>query len=64
MNDAELTTRDAQVIVDGGRPPGRGDLEDVVELAAFMRASTEVEPAPPMSVQLIWQLDGASLPQN
>jgi hypothetical protein len=64
MADTHLTTRDAEVIIDGGRVPGRTDLDGVVALAAFMRASREVEPAPPMNAHLIWQIDVGSLPQN
>jgi hypothetical protein len=33
-------------------------------VAAFIRASRDVEPAPPMSAHLVWQLDGGALPQN
>ena len=33
--------------------PGRRDLECVLELTAFMRASREVEPPPPMRADLL-----------
>jgi hypothetical protein len=64
MTDIDLTTRDAEVIIDGGRVPGRADLDDVVELTAFMRAARDAEPAPPMSTRLAWRLDGGELPRN
>lgn len=57
MTFLDLSRRDAQDIIDGGSLPGRSDLECVLELAAFMRASSEVEPAPPMSADLICLLD-------
>jgi hypothetical protein len=64
MANVDLTSRDAEVIIDGGRVPGRADLDHVVEVAAFIRASRDVEPAPPMSAHLVGQLDGDALPQN
>jgi hypothetical protein len=49
----DLSRRDAEEILDGGHLPGRRDLECVLELTAFMRASSEVEPPPPMRADLI-----------
>ncbi len=57
MTFLDLSRRDAEDIIDGGILPGRSDLECVLELTAFMRASSEVEPAPPMSADLIGLLD-------
>jgi hypothetical protein len=54
-----FSRRDAEHIIDGGLPPGRDDLDGVRRLAAFMRATSEVEPAPPMSAELCFQLAGA-----
>jgi hypothetical protein len=56
----ELTSRDAENIIAGGALPGRRDLARVLELTAFMRASREVEPAPPMRAELIHLIDGGS----
>jgi hypothetical protein len=56
----ELTSRDAENIIAGGTLPGRRDLARVLELTAFMRASREVEPAPPMRAELIHLIDGGS----
>lgn len=64
MTETNLSTREAEVIIDGGRLPGRADLDDVVELAAFMRASRDVEPPPPMRESLIWLLDAGEHRQN
>lgn len=49
----DLSRREAEEILDGGILPGRRDLESVLELTAFMRASGEVEPPPPMRADLI-----------
>ena len=58
MTFLDLSRRDADDILDGGFLPGRSDLECVLELTAFMRASSEVEPAPPMRADLICRIDG------
>ena len=55
----DLTWRDAERILDGSRPP-RGDDSDLAHELAFMRATRDVEPAPPMSVDLICLIDGAT----
>lgn len=49
----DLSRRDAEEILAGAIPPERSDLECVLELTAFMRASRDVEPAPPMRADLI-----------
>jgi hypothetical protein len=36
----------------------------MLELAAFIRASSEVEPAPPMRAHLIWQIDSRARTQD
>jgi hypothetical protein len=53
-----FTRRDAEHIIDGGLPPGRADLDGVRRLAAFMRATSQVEPPPPMSTDLYCQIVG------
>jgi hypothetical protein len=64
MTFLDLSRRDAEDILDGGLLPGRADLACVLELTAFMRVSGEVEPAPPMSADLICQIDAGSPPTN
>ena len=59
-----LTSRDAEDIIDGSPVPGRDDLDDVRALAEFLRASGEVEPAPPMSPNLVRQIDLGTPPAN
>jgi hypothetical protein len=49
----DLSRREAEEILAGGNLPGRRDLECVLELTAFMRASSEVEPPPPMRADLL-----------
>lgn len=56
MTFRDLTRRDAEDIIDLGTLPGRADLDRVLELTAFMRASCEVEPAPPMRADLVCQI--------
>jgi len=53
MTSLDLSTRDVDDIIDGGAVSGRTDLAGVAELTAFMRASREVEPAPPMRADLV-----------
>jgi hypothetical protein len=53
-----FTRRDAEHIIDGGLLPGRDDLDGVRRLAAFMWATSQVEPPPPMSVDLFCQIAG------
>jgi hypothetical protein len=64
MSFLDLTRRDAEDIIDVGILPGRDDLDCVLELTAFMRASREVEPAPPMRADLICLIDGAQRPHH
>lgn len=49
----ELSRQDAEEILAGAIPAERRDLEGVLWLTAFMRASRDVEPAPPMRADLI-----------
>lgn len=49
----DLSRSEAERILSGGDVPGRHDLDSVLELTAFMRASGEVEPPPPMRADLI-----------
>ncbi|HEX6424395.1 MAG TPA: hypothetical protein VFZ79_13015 [Acidimicrobiales bacterium] len=53
MTSLDLSTRDVEDIIGGGFVRDRADLARVVELTAFMRASREVEPAPPMRPDLV-----------
>ena len=53
MTDIALTRREAEKIIGGDTPQGFGDL---VVLLAYLRASREAEPAPPMSAELLDQL--------
>jgi len=53
MTDIALTRRDAEKIIGGDTPPGFADL---AVLLAYLRRSGEVEPAPPMSAELLDQL--------
>lgn len=64
MTFLDLSRRDAHDIIERGWLPGRADLDGVVELAAFMRATGEVEPPPPMSADLIYQIDAGTPPTN
>jgi hypothetical protein len=64
MTDLDLTTREAQDIIDGDPLHGRADLGEVVALAVFMRATGEVEPAPPMSPDLIIRIDRSTVRRN
>jgi hypothetical protein len=56
VTDLTLTRRDAEHILDGDALPGRSDLGGVIELAAFLRTSGVLEPAPPMSAALFFQI--------
>lgn len=60
MACTDLTWREAEDIIETGIVPGRSDLACVLELTAFMRASREVEPPPPMRADLASQIDGSS----
>ena len=51
--------RDERDLLDGSCTPALDDLDLAHELA-FMRATREVEPPPPMSVDLICRLDAAA----
>ncbi|HEX6420578.1 MAG TPA: hypothetical protein VFZ77_18905 [Acidimicrobiales bacterium] len=53
-----LSARDVEDIIEAGRVRGREDLDSVLELAAFMRASREVEPPPPMRADLVELIAG------
>lgn len=62
MTTIDLSSRDADDIIDGGAAGGRADLASVVAITAFLRASRDVEPAPPMRADLAWLIDGRSSP--
>jgi hypothetical protein len=51
----DLTRWAADDILDGGRPSGRDD--DLVQELAFIRATRDVVPAPPMRGDLICLVD-------
>jgi hypothetical protein len=56
MANLDLTTYDAEDILAGQDLPGRADLDGVIALTTFLRASGGLEPAPPMSAGLLDQL--------
>jgi hypothetical protein len=56
VTDSTFTRRDAENVVAGDALPGRADLGGVSELAAFLRTSGALEPPPPMSPALFWQI--------
>jgi hypothetical protein len=56
VTDPTLTRRDAEHIVAGDALPGRADLGRVMALAAVLRSSAALEPPPPMSAALFWQI--------
>ncbi len=64
MSFIVLTARDAEDIIDGSPVPGRDDLDDVRAVAELLRASREVEPAPPMRANLVRQIDLGTPPAN
>jgi hypothetical protein len=57
MTFLALTPGDAEDLIDGSPVPGRDDLDCVRALTTFLRASSEAEPAPPMSADLVRQID-------
>jgi hypothetical protein len=59
-----LTPGDVEDLIDGSPVPGRDDLDCVRALTAFLRASGEAEPAPPMSSDLVCQIDVGTPPAN
>ena len=64
MTFLDLSRRDAEELIDGIAGPVRTDLAPVRDLTSFMRASGEVEPAPPMSVDLIQLIEAGTPPTN
>jgi hypothetical protein len=56
VTDPTFTRRDAEHIVAGDALLGRADLGAMIELAAFLRTSAALEPPPPMSPALFWQI--------
>jgi hypothetical protein len=64
MTFLDLSSRDAEDLVDGRAGCDRVDLTPVRELTSFMRATGEVEPAPPMSVHLIQLIEAGTPPTN
>jgi hypothetical protein len=59
---ADFTEREVDEVFRGVRPDGRDDLAPVVDLASWLHASRELEPAPPMNDQLFWQIDDGYQP--
>jgi hypothetical protein len=59
-----LTWRNAQDIIDGTDVPGRDDLGWLYAVAAWLRASGENEPPPPMSADLVRQIELGTPPAN
>jgi hypothetical protein len=60
MTFLDLTPEDAEDLIDGAPASDRDDLGRVRALTAFMRASGEMEPAPPMTAALILQIEAGS----
>jgi hypothetical protein len=58
----DLSERDVEDILGGVQPPGRDDLKPVVDLAAWMHASREIEPPPAMRDHLFEQIEGGPQP--
>jgi hypothetical protein len=56
----DLTLFDAEYILAGDALPGRADLGAVVELTTFIRVSSRIEPAPPMSMGLLGRIIGTA----
>jgi hypothetical protein len=61
MAHLQLSERDIERLLEGNVPPGRGDLADLAQLFARVRAGAEGEQAPPMSPRLLAELDAAEL---
>ena len=64
MTLSTLTPSNAQAIIDGSTVPGRHDLDWLYAVAATLRASSESEPPPPMSADLIQQIELGTPPAN
>lgn len=58
MRPNGLSASEAEDIIEARAVRGRTDLGSVLELAAFMRASSEVEPPPPMRADLLELIAG------
>jgi hypothetical protein len=58
MAQLDLTLLDAECILSGDVLPGRVDLGALVELTTFVRISSQIESAPPMSAGLLGQIAG------
>jgi len=58
MAQLDLTLLDAECILSGDALPGRADLGALVELTTFIRISSRIEPAPPMSAGLLGEIIG------
>lgn len=58
MAQLDLTLQDAECILAGDARPGRADLGALIELTTFIRISSQIEPAPPMSAGLLGQIAG------
>jgi hypothetical protein len=61
MAHLQLSERDIERLLEGNVPPGRGDLADLAQLFARVRAGADGEQAPPMSPRLLAELDAAEL---
>jgi hypothetical protein len=64
MTFLDLTPRHVEDFLDARPVLGRDDLDSVQAFAAFLRASSEAEPAPPMSEDLIRQIELGTPPAN
>jgi hypothetical protein len=57
MTDLRLSAHEVEEVLAGRQPPGRADLAPLAEIVAVLHASSEVEPAPPMSADLVEQIE-------
>jgi hypothetical protein len=64
MSHLPFSERDIERLLEGNVPPGRGDLADLARVFARVRAGVEGEPVPPMSAQLLAELDAAEVAQR
>jgi hypothetical protein len=57
MSDLRLSAREVEDVLAGRQPDGRADLAPLAEVAALLHASREVEPPPPMSDDLLAEIE-------
>lgn len=57
MSDLRLSAHEVEDLLAGRQPDGRADLAPLAEVAAVLHASREVEPPPPMSDDLLAEIE-------